>query len=76
MGHVARLAQENDRSLLARDLPVQFRVTVEILLGRGLAFCAHPSAAWRRLPPAGRAMLVGAYAAGSYVSVLSILLLR
>ena len=51
-------------------------VNFEILLGRGLAFCTHPSAAWRRLPPAGRALLVGAYAAGGYVAVLSVLLLR
>lgn len=46
---------------------------VEIVIGRGLAFCAHPTAAWRRLPPTGRALLVGAYAAASYITVLSLL---
>jgi hypothetical protein len=50
-------------------------VNVEIVIGRGLAYCAHPAAAWRRLRPAGRALLVGAYAAGSYVTVLTVLML-
>jgi hypothetical protein len=50
-------------------------VNVEIVIGRGLAYCAHPAAAWRRLRPAGRALLVGAYAAGSYVTVLTTLML-
>jgi hypothetical protein len=50
-------------------------VTVEILIGRGLACCAHPSAAWQKLPPSGRALLVAAYAAGSYVTVLAALMI-
>ncbi|MBA3885965.1 MAG: hypothetical protein H0X67_09560 [Acidobacteria bacterium] len=49
-------------------------MTVEILIGRGLACCTHPSAAWRKLPPSGRALLVAAYAAGSYLAVLAVLL--
>lgn len=49
--------------------------TVEMVIGRGLAFCAHPAIAWRRLPPAGRALLVAAYAGASYISVLTVLLL-
>jgi hypothetical protein len=50
-------------------------VNVELLIGRGLACCAHPAAAWRRLRPTGRALLLGAYAAGSYVTVLAALML-
>jgi hypothetical protein len=47
----------------------------EIVIGRGLAFCAHPAIAWRRLPPAGKALLLAAYAGASYISVLTVLLL-
>lgn len=50
-------------------------VNAEMLIGRGLAFCAHPSAAWRRLRPGGRVLLVAAYAAGSYVTVLAALMI-
>ena len=51
------------------------RVTTEVLIGRGLAFCAHPFAAWRRLPPAGRALIVAAYFGAGYVGVLAGLLI-
>src|SRR6185436_15637482 len=37
-------------------------VPVEIVIGRWLACCAHPSAAWRLLPVSGRLLLVAAYA--------------
>jgi hypothetical protein len=50
-------------------------VTVEVLLGRSAAFCLHPFAAWRRLPAAGRVLLVGAYFGGSYIAVLAALLI-
>lgn len=49
-------------------------MSIETVIGRGLAFYAHPMAAWRRLPPSGRVLLVGGYAAGSYITVLSLLL--
>jgi len=45
-------------------------MTIEILLGRSLAFCLHPTAAWRVLPPTRRALLVGAYFGAGYVGVL------
>jgi hypothetical protein len=48
-------------------------MAVEILIGRSLAFCLHPSAAWRRLPATGRVLLVAAYFSGSYVTVLALL---
>jgi hypothetical protein len=47
---------------------------IEIRLGRGLALLVHPAAAWRVLRPAGRAILLSAYATVSYVAVLTALL--
>jgi hypothetical protein len=47
---------------------------IEIWLGRGLALLVHPAAAWPRLRPGGRAMLLSAYATMSYVAVLAALL--
>jgi hypothetical protein len=48
---------------------------IEIYMGRGLALLVHPAAAWRRLRPTGRVILLGAYATGSYVAVLTALFL-
>lgn len=56
-------------------LPHDAGVSVDILIGRSLAFCAHPRAAWRRLGPRGRLLLVAAYFGASYTSVLTLLLL-
>lgn len=50
-------------------------MTWDVRLGRSLAFCAHPVAAWPRLDNAGRALLVGAYAVTSYALVLLVLVL-
>jgi hypothetical protein len=46
----------------------------DVLFGRWLAFCAHPAAAWRRLPVSGRLLLAGSYALASYVAALTALL--
>jgi hypothetical protein len=46
---------------------------MELVLGRSLAFCAHPYAAWRRLPIGGRALLFGAYFGAAYTLVLALL---
>jgi hypothetical protein len=43
--------------------------------GRCLAYCAHPAAAWRRLPRNGRVLLVLAYFSASYLLTLSTLLI-
>jgi hypothetical protein len=48
-------------------------VPLDLLIGRGLAWCAHPAAAWRRLPARGRALLVAAYVSASYMAVLTLL---
>jgi hypothetical protein len=50
-------------------------MSVELLIGRGLAFCVHPAAAWRVLSAPGRAFVVAAYAGAAYVAVLGVLLL-
>jgi hypothetical protein len=46
----------------------------EIVVGRWLAFCAHPTAAWRILPPSGRCLLAASYAAASFMVSLTVLL--
>jgi len=50
-------------------------MSLELLIGRGLALCVHPMAAWRVLSTPGRAFVVSAYAVGAYVTVLGTLLL-
>ena len=51
-------------------------MTVETLMGRTLAYCLHPAAAWRVVSARGRAVILGAYAAAGYAAVLTALLLR
>jgi hypothetical protein len=48
---------------------------LEILLGRGLACCVYPRAAWQVLSRSGRALVVCAYAAGGFVMTMTALLL-
>ena len=48
---------------------------IEIALGRSMAACAHPVAAWRVLSRPRRFLLAGFYGAVSYVSVLAALLI-
>jgi hypothetical protein len=50
-------------------------MSTDVLFGRWLAFCAHPAAAWRRLPASGRLLLAGSYALLSYVTALTALLM-
>jgi hypothetical protein len=52
------------------------RVSVDIVIGRTLACCVHPSAAWRQVSASGRALIVGTYFAVSYLAVLAVLLAR
>jgi hypothetical protein len=46
---------------------------MEILLGRALAACRYPVAAWHRFSLTWRVVTVTAYAAASYVTVLGVL---
>jgi hypothetical protein len=50
-------------------------MSAEIVIGRALAFCVHPRAAWRILPPSGRALVIAAYACAGYVACLTALIL-
>jgi hypothetical protein len=59
---------------VATFLPSVTRMSLEIMIGRGLAMCAHPMLAWRVLSPGHRSLLVGAYFGASYVTVLVSLL--
>ena len=45
-------------------------------IGRALAACVHPYAAWRVLPRSSRVVVVSAYAALAYFAVLGSLLFR
>jgi len=47
----------------------------EILIGRGLACCIHPRAAWQATTRTGRAFVICTYAAGGFVTTLAALLL-
>jgi hypothetical protein len=47
----------------------------ELALARLAACCVHPAAAWNRLTPGARTLVVGAYVVASYLAVLGILLL-
>jgi hypothetical protein len=47
----------------------------EILIGRSLAMCVHPVAAWRCGSIRARCVVVAAYFAASYAVILSALVL-
>ena len=69
---------QTSNSLLACGGVLAFQQStmgIELLIGRGLAFCVYPRAAWRVLSTPGRAFVVAAYAGAGYVAVLSVLLL-
>jgi len=52
------------------------RMTADVVIGRTLACCAHPAAAWRRLSGPGRALIVVAYFVVSYLGALVVLFSR
>jgi hypothetical protein len=56
------------------DLASRHPMTPEVLIGRSLAMCAHPRAAWHVLSPVKRLLLVGAYFGASYLTALAVLL--
>jgi hypothetical protein len=47
----------------------------EIIIGRGIACCLYPLAAWRVLTKSGRALVVGAYACMAFFATLAALLI-
>ncbi len=46
---------------------------IELIIGRSLAACVHPFAAWRILPRWKRLGILVAYSAFAYVAVLGVL---
>jgi hypothetical protein len=51
-------------------------MSADIVIGRTLACCVHPAAAWRRLSASGRILIVATYFAVTYFAVLAVLLSR
>ena len=51
-------------------------MSVDIVIGRTLACCVHPAAAWRRLSTSGRILIVAMYFAVGYCAVLALLVSR
>ena len=51
-------------------------MTADVVIGRTLACCAHPAAAWRRLSGSGKALIVTAYFVIGYVGGLVLLGIR
>ena len=47
----------------------------EVLLGRSLAMCVHPYAAWRTHSMRGRLLILLTYVAASYAVMLGMLLI-
>jgi hypothetical protein len=48
----------------------------EILAGRTLAACVHPTAAWRSTVRSFRVLLVAGYFAAGYLGALAIMLMK
>ena len=48
---------------------------LEVLVGRSLAMCVHPYAAWRLYSTRGRLLVLITYVAASYAVMLAALLL-
>ncbi len=48
-------------------------MSADIVIGRTLACCVHPAAAWRRLSASGKALIVAAYFVVGYFAVLVLL---
>ena len=51
-------------------------MSADVVIGRTLACCFHPAAAWRRVSGSGKALIVGLYFAVAYLGVLTVLLAK
>ena len=49
-------------------------MNADVVIGRTLACCLHPAAAWRRVSGSGKALIVGTYFVIAYLGVLVALL--
>jgi hypothetical protein len=75
MRRIAAKQAESLKVWLAAFLPSPCAMAPELVLGRWLAFCAHPVAAWRLLPPTGRCLIALSYAAVGYAAAFMALVL-
>jgi hypothetical protein len=50
-------------------------MSLDVAIGRAVAYCCHPAGAWRLLSGRSRALIVAAYATASYLAVLATLIL-
>jgi hypothetical protein len=57
-------------------LLVPARMSADVVIGRTLACCVHPAAAWRRVSKSGKALILGAYFVVGYLGALVVLLAR
>lgn len=48
-------------------------MSLEVAIGRAVAYCCHPAAAWQLLSGRSRAFIVAAYVAAGYLTVLAAL---
>jgi hypothetical protein len=51
-------------------------MSADVVIGRTLACCVHPAAAWRRVSKSGKALIVGAYFLLAYLGVLAVLIAK
>jgi hypothetical protein len=51
-------------------------MTADLVIGRTLACCLHPAAAWRRVSKSGKALIVSTYFVVAYLAALVVLLAR
>ena len=75
MSRIARKPADSREVWLAAILPSACAMAPELVLGRWLAFCAHPIAAWRLLPLTGRCLIALSYAAVGYAAAFGVLVL-
>lgn len=55
---------------------VVLAMSADVVIGRTLACCFHPAAAWRRVSGSGKALIVGTYFVVGYLGVLTVLLAK
>jgi hypothetical protein len=51
-------------------------MNADVVIGRTLACCLHPAAAWRRVSRSGKALIVGTYFVVGYLGALVVLLAK
>ena len=75
MSRISRKQARSRELWLAAFLPCPCAMAPELVLGRWLAFCVHPTASWRLLPVTGRCLMALSYAAVGYASAFIALVL-